>query len=85
MVQFVQQVNRRLLEQWVSRAQSVHPRLRWTDGRPSERTREERRIKKWSTSEGPNREVQMYYSVWLQLQLDVTEFTKEEGETTSLM
>lgn len=54
--------------------------------RPSERTREERRIKNSGVlSEGPNREVQMYYSVWPQLQLDVTEFTKEEGETTSLM
>lgn len=26
----------------------------------------------------------MYYSAWLQLQLDVTEFTKEGGETTAL-
>lgn len=31
------------------------------------------------------KKVQMYYSVWLQLQLDVTEFTKEEGKTTPVM
>ncbi|KAM7389934.1 hypothetical protein PAMP_023878 [Pampus punctatissimus] len=42
-------------------------------------------IKKWYTSGGLAREVQMYYSVWLQLQLDVTEFTKEGGETTAVM
>lgn len=44
----------------------------------------EREIKKWNTSGGLARKVQMYYSVWLQLQLDVTEFTKGGGETTAV-
>lgn len=41
--------------------------------------------KKWNARGGLDRKVQMYYSDWLQLQLDVTEFTKEEGETTPVM
>lgn len=43
-----------------------------------------REINKQNTSWGLARKVQMYYSVWLQLQLDVTEFTKEGGETTAV-
>lgn len=41
-------------------------------------------IQMWNTSGGLARKVHMYYSVWLQLQLDVTEFTKERGETTDV-
>lgn len=51
---------------------------------PWERMRGQRRKKKCNRG-GSDRKVQMYYSVWLQLQLDVTEFTKEEGETTAVM
>lgn len=43
-----------------------------------------REIKMWNTSRGLARKVQMYYSVRLQLQLDVTEFTKKGGETTAV-
>lgn len=42
-------------------------------------------MKKWNTSGGLARKLQMYYSVWLRLQLDVTEFTKEGRETTAVM
>lgn len=48
----------------------------------NERRAQDKKVEYWRRS---GRKVQMYYSVWLQLQLDVTEFTKEEGETTAVM
>lgn len=57
----------------------------WTGADASWGENEERGGRKKCNRGGPDRKVQMYYSVWLQLQLDVTEFTKEEGETTAVM